>query len=201
MLDADARIRGVAQNGLPSRRIATTWSRVVVHPGVSRITALFALLTLAGPSGETCLTVGDEKKAYGEEIEVEEVSFQDGDHSLSGSLYRPQHTGAHPAIAMILGSDRQDRDFGGEGPVLGRHFARAGFACLFWDKPGVGRSTGDFHSQTFRDRAREALAAVRFLGGRQDIRRDRIGLWGHSQGGMVAPLAASMSPGVAFLIE
>ena len=129
------------------------------------------------------------------------MSFQDGDHSLSGSLYRPQGAGPHPAIVMILGSDRQDRDFGGAGPTLGRHFARAGFACLFWDKPGVGRSTGDFNAQSLRDRAREALAAVRFLGGRNDIRRDRIGLWGHSQGGMVAPLAASLSQEVAFLIE
>jgi alpha-beta hydrolase superfamily lysophospholipase len=102
---------------------------------------------------------------------------------------------------MILGSDRHDRDYGGVGPALGRHFARAGFACLAWDKPGVGKSTGDYNTQTLRDRAEEALAAVRFLRSRNEIRADRIGLWGHSQGGMVAPLAASLSDEVAFLIE
>src|SRR4051812_29740928 len=98
-------------------------------------------------SGEAHLTfaAGAGKR---EETVVEEVSFRDGHHTLAGSLYRPAGLGPHPAIAMILGSDRQDRDFGGAGPVLGRHFARAGFACLFWDKPGVGRSTGDFNTQS-----------------------------------------------------
>jgi pimeloyl-ACP methyl ester carboxylesterase len=102
---------------------------------------------------------------------------------------------------MILGSDRHDRNYGGVGPALGGHFARAGFASLVWDKPGVGRSSGDYNDQSLRDRADEALAAVRFLRGRDDIKRDMIGLWGHSQGGMVAPLAASLSPEIAFLIE
>lgn len=171
------------------------------HTGISGITGFLALLTLAVVSGERCLTVVDEKEAHREEIVVEEVSFQDANHTLSGTLYCPRCVGPHPAIVMILGSDRQDRDFGGAGPALGRHFARAGFACLFWDKPGVGRSTGDFNVQSLRDRAQEALAAVRFLATRKDIQSDRIGLWGHSQGGMVAPLAVSMSQGVAFLVE
>jgi pimeloyl-ACP methyl ester carboxylesterase len=102
---------------------------------------------------------------------------------------------------MILGSEGHDRDYGGVGPALGRHFARAGFACLTWDRPGVGQSTGDYNKQTFRDRADEALAAVGLLRGRKEIRPDQIGLWGHSQGGMIAPLAASLSDQVAFLIE
>ncbi len=102
---------------------------------------------------------------------------------------------------MILGSDRHDRDYGGTVPALARHFARAGFACLSWDKPGVGKSTGDYMTQTLRDRADEALAAVRYVRGRKEIRGDRIGLWGHSQGGMVAPLAASLSDDVAFVID
>ena len=71
--------------------------------------------------------------------------------------------------------------------------------------PGTSRasvkSTGDYNPQTFRDRADEALAAVRFLRGRSEVRKDRVGLWGHSQGGTVAPLAASLSGEVAFLIE
>jgi hypothetical protein len=84
---------------------------------------------------------------------------------------------------------------------VGNHFAQHGFACLAWDKPGVGQSTGDFNAQTFQDRAEEANAAIEFLRGRNDIRSDRIGVWGHSQGGMVAPLAASLCDKVAFLIE
>ena len=136
-----------------------------------------------------------------EPVTVEEVSFRHGTDILSGSLYRPGGTGPYPAIVMILGSEGHDRDYGGVGPALGRHFARAGFACLTWDRPGVGRSTGDYHKQTFRVCAIEALLAVQFLRHREGIRRDQIGLWGHSQGGMIAPLAASISDDVAFLIE
>src|SRR5262249_1477770 len=109
--------------------------------------------------------------------------------------------GPYPAIAFVLGSGPADRAYYGMAPHLWRHFARRGFACLSWDKPGVGKSTGDFNAQSFRDRADEALSAVRFLRGRAGGWKDRVGLWGHSQGGAVAPLAASLSGEVAFLIE
>lgn len=136
-----------------------------------------------------------------ERVTVEEVSFRHGKDSLSGSLYLPRGKGPHPAVVMVLGSGSQDRNYGGAGSALAGHFARAGFACLAYDKPGCGKSSGDFQGQTFRDRADEALAAIRFLRDRKDIVPDRIGLWGHSQGGMVAPLAASLSGDVAFVIE
>ena len=136
-----------------------------------------------------------------EPVTVEEVSFRNGSDILTGSLYRPGGAGPYPAVVMILGSEGHDRDYGGVGPALGRHFARSGFACLSWDRPGIGRSTGDYNKQTFRDRADEALAAVRLLRERKEIRRDQVGVWGHSQGGMIAPLAASLSDHVAFLIE
>jgi pimeloyl-ACP methyl ester carboxylesterase len=106
---------------------------------------------------------------------VEDVHFRHGDDLLAGSLFRPEAPGPHPAVALVLGSGAQDRAYGGTGTALGRHFARHGFACLAWDKPGVGQSTGDYTAQTFRDRADEALAAVHFLRERADVfpRRDR----------------------------
>jgi uncharacterized protein len=132
---------------------------------------------------------------------VEEVRFRHGDDVLAGSLYRPSLDGRHPAVALILGSGEHNRDYGGVGSALGRYFADKGIVCLTWDKPGFGKSTGDFNTQSFPDRAAEALAAVRFLRLRQEVRADAVGLWGHSQGGMVVPLAASLSPDVAFVIE
>lgn len=135
------------------------------------------------------------------EVIVEAVHFQHGSDLLAGSLYRPGLPGRHPAVALVLGSGSQDRGYGGMGPALGRHFARHGILCLTWDKPGVGQSTGDFNAQTFQDRAEEALAAVRFLRERPDAHADQVGLWGHSQGGMVVPLAAALAPDVAFVIE
>jgi pimeloyl-ACP methyl ester carboxylesterase len=131
---------------------------------------------------------------------IEEVRFRCGVNTLAGVLVLPARTGPFPAIAFVLGSGPADRTYYGMAPYLWRHFARDGFACLAWDKPGVGKSSGDYNAQTFRDRADEALAAVGYLRGRPDIVKDRVGLWGHSQGGAVAPLAASLSADVAFLI-
>jgi pimeloyl-ACP methyl ester carboxylesterase len=131
----------------------------------------------------------------------EEVRFRCGDNVLAGVLILPRTTGPHPAVAFAYGSGQADRTYFGTGPQLWEYFARHGFACLAWDKPGVGQSTGDYQTQTFPDRAEEALVAVRFLQGRPDVRRGQVGLWGHSQGGTVAPLAASLSPDVAFVIE
>jgi pimeloyl-ACP methyl ester carboxylesterase len=136
-----------------------------------------------------------------QEVIVEEIQFRHQDHVLAGSLYRPNRAGRRPAVALVFGSGAQDRRYGGTGPALGRHFARHGFVCLAWDKPGVGKSTGDFNAQTFQDRAGETLAAVRFLRERPEVRADAVGLWGHSQGGMVVPLAASLSKDVSFAIQ
>jgi pimeloyl-ACP methyl ester carboxylesterase len=159
------------------------------------------LASLSGCGRRTAEGQHAEQPAPGRDPVAEEVHFRHADDLLAGTLYRPGLPGPHPAIALVLGSGEHDRNYGGIGPALGRHFARNGFACLVWDKPGVGRSTGDLNTQTFPDRAEESLAAVRFLRGRPEIRADQVGLWGHSQGGAVVPLAASLSADVAFLIQ
>jgi pimeloyl-ACP methyl ester carboxylesterase len=162
------------------------------------LVAFFPLANVvAGLGSESNL----QKDARLPEVSREEVNFRHGKNLLAGTLYKAASKGPHPAIALVLGSGAQDRNYGGTGPALGNHFARHGFACLTWDKPGVGRSTGDFNAQSLRDRAEETLAAVSFLRARADICSERVGLWGHSQGGMVAPLAASLSEKIAFLID
>jgi pimeloyl-ACP methyl ester carboxylesterase len=161
----------------------------------------FVTSSLCGCGGQTAGEPKPEEHAPDQGVTVEEIQFRHGDNLLAGSLHRPGRPGRFPAVALVLGSGAKDRAYGGAGPALGRHFAGSGFVCLAWDKPGVGQSTGDFNAQTFRDRAEESLAAVRFLRQRADVRPDQVGLWGHSQGGMVAPLAASLSDQVAFVIE
>jgi pimeloyl-ACP methyl ester carboxylesterase len=134
-------------------------------------------------------------------VRTEEINFRCGQNRLSGVLVLPEAPGTHPALALVAGSGPADRTYYGVGPHLWRHFASRGIVCLAWDKPGTGKSTGDYNDQSFPDRAEETLAAVRYLRGRPEVRKDAVGLWGHSQGGTVAPLAASMSADVAFVIE
>jgi pimeloyl-ACP methyl ester carboxylesterase len=161
----------------------------------------FVMGALCGCGRRTAEEPHSEQPARKQGVVVEDINFRHGDNLLAGSLYRPGRPGRYPAVALVFGSGAQDRNYGGAGAALGRHFASHGFICLAWDKPGVGKSTGNFNAQTFQDRAEESLAAVRFLCERPEVRSDQVGLWGHSQGGMVAPLAASLSDQVAFVIE
>jgi pimeloyl-ACP methyl ester carboxylesterase len=96
---------------------------------------------------------------------------------------------------LVTGSGPQDRDesVAGHRPfyVLADALTRRGIAVLRADDRGTARSTGDFSTATSEDFATDALAGVRFLAARTDIRRDAIGLAGHSEGALVAPLAAA----------
>jgi pimeloyl-ACP methyl ester carboxylesterase len=129
----------------------------------------------------------------------EEIRFQNGSVSLAGTLVTPLAGGPHPAIVLVHGSGPQGRaDW--HYRSLGDFFARHGIAALVYDKRGVGGSTGDHEAATFDDLAGDAASAVRFLAARKEIDRRRIGMLGSSQGGWLAPLAASRAGGVAFLI-
>lgn len=134
----------------------------------------------------------------------EEVSYTNGDIKLAGTLTIPEGTGPFPAALLITGSGPQDRDEAllGHKPflVIADHLTRNGIAVLRVDDRGIGGSTGSVDASTTADFAQDALAGVRFLKKHAKIAPDRIGLIGHSEGGVVAPLAASQSSDVAFII-
>jgi uncharacterized protein len=127
-----------------------------------------------------------------------EVVFEHGPAHLAGALALPPTPGPHPALVFVHGSGPADRDHGVI-PLLRDRFTEQGIAVLAYDKPGVGGSTGAWASQSLDDRAEEALAAARFLRGRPEIDPRAVGLLGGSQGGWVAPMAATMGE-VAFVI-
>jgi pimeloyl-ACP methyl ester carboxylesterase len=129
-----------------------------------------------------------------------EIRFSNGPTRLAGTLWLPEGNGLHPSIVMIQGSGASDRESGGYFTPIRQHLVREGVAVLGYDKPGCGASSGDWRDQTFRDRAAEALAALRMLREYDGIDARRTGLYGHSQGGWVVPLAASLSSDVAFII-
>lgn len=136
----------------------------------------------------------------------EQVTYPNnaGGVRLAGTFTKPGGGGPFPAVLLITGSGPQDRDetLMGHKPflVLADHLTRKGVAVLRLDDRGVGGSTGKLADATIDDLAADVLAGVAYLKGRADVRPDRIGLIGHSQGGMVAPLAASRSKDVAFIV-
>lgn len=127
----------------------------------------------------------------------EAVRFSNGESSLGGTLLKPLGPGPHPALVMIHGSGPVTRD--AQIPYADV-FVRNGVAVLVHDKRGTGASTGNWARATFDDLAGDALAAVALLKARPDINPHQIGLQGNSLGGWVAPLAASRSRDVAFVI-
>jgi pimeloyl-ACP methyl ester carboxylesterase len=130
-------------------------------------------------------------------IRREEVTFKNGDVTLAGTLLLPVAKGKHPAVVYTHGGGPQSREvYWG----LGYLYAARGFVVLSYDKRGVGKSTGNWREASFEDLADDAVAAARFLQARTDVAGNRIGFWGQSQGGWIAPLAASRFPDAAFAI-
>ena len=133
--------------------------------------------------------------------ESDAVRFDNGPITLSGSLVIPEGTGPFPVAVLISGSGQQDRDESimGHKPflVLADWLARRGVATLRYDDRGVGESGGNLTGATSADFAEDALAAVVFLA--DDERFSAIGLIGHSEGGLIAPMVAAQAD-VAFTV-
>lgn len=136
---------------------------------------------------------------------VEEVEFVNpaAGITLAGTLTLPDSSDRFPALVLISGSGPQNRDelVFGHRPflVIADYLTRRGIAVLRYDDRGVGKSTGDFSTATTTDMASDAAAAVAYLKTRPEIDPGRIGLLGHSEGGIIAPIVANRG-GVAFVI-
>lgn len=124
--------------------------------------------------------------------------------SLSGTLTLPQGKGIFPVVILISGSGPQNRDeeVMGHKPflVLADNLTREGIAVLRFDDRGVASSKGDFSKATSEDFARDVEAAINYLKTRKEIDTKHLGLMGHSEGGMIAPMIAAKSDDVKFII-
>ena len=138
----------------------------------------------------------------------EEVTFENPaakDVKIAGTLTLPKGNGPFPAVVMITGSGPQDRDEAimGHKPflVIADYLTRKGIAVLRCDDRGVGKSTGTQKGATSADFATDAFAGVKYLQGRKEIDGKRIGLAGHSEGGLIAPMVAADHPDdVGFIV-
>ncbi|MBM4052309.1 MAG: alpha/beta hydrolase [Planctomycetes bacterium] len=124
--------------------------------------------------------------------------------TLAGTLTMPESTSPAPAVILITGSGPQDRDetLMGHKPflVIADALTRAGVAVLRLDDRGVGGSTGSLETATTVDLARDTAAAIDWLSTQPGIDAKRIGLVGHSEGGMIAPMLATSRDDVAFMV-
>jgi fermentation-respiration switch protein FrsA (DUF1100 family) len=136
----------------------------------------------------------------------EEVTFPNSNAgiNLAGTLTLPSQEGKYPAVILITGSGPQNRDeeLMGHKPflVLSDYLTRQGIAVLRYDDRGVSQSKGDFKSATTVEFASDVESAISYLKTRNEILSKKIGLVGHSEGGIIAPLVAAHSKDVNFIV-
>jgi pimeloyl-ACP methyl ester carboxylesterase len=138
----------------------------------------------------------------------EDVVFNNpkGRNKLAGTLTMPRNGKPSKVIVLISGSGAQDRNSLLLGTdhrpflVWSDWLTRQGIAVLRYDDRGVGKSTGNFNLATTADFADDAEAAVKYISSRADLKGVAIGLLGHSEGGMIAPMVATRNPSVAFMV-
>ncbi|MDY0201631.1 MAG: alpha/beta hydrolase [Bacteroidales bacterium] len=136
----------------------------------------------------------------------EDVIFQNtkANISLAGTLTLPKKEGKYPVVILITGSGPQDRneELLGHKPflVISDYLTRNGIGVLRYDDRGVGESTGDFSTATSADFATDVESAIAYLKTRKEVNKKKIGLIGHSEGGIIAPMVASKSKDVSFIV-
>ena len=145
------------------------------------------------------------KKPYPYKKQSVSYKSEDGTVNLAGTLTYPESEGPHPAVYLIPGGSPFDRD-----QTLGLHksflvwadfLTREGFAVLRMDDRGTGESSGSKMSSGLEDLIGDVMEGIGFLKEHQNIDATRIGIIGHSQGGILAPFVAAreaMSAGVLF---
>ena len=137
---------------------------------------------------------------------VEEVTFNNtkDNISLAGTLTYPNTTGKFPVVILISGSGPQDRneELFKHKPfaVIADDLTKRGIAVLRYDDRGVGKSTGDFQNSSTEDFANDVRSAIEFLKTRPEIDQNKLGLIGHSEGGMIAPMVAANNIAVKFIV-
>ncbi len=166
------------------------------------LTAILILCSSAALAGEKKSQEPQRPFPY-DEVEVTYESA-DGAVQLAGTLTLPRSEGPFPTVYLIPGGTPFDRDQDMMGHktflVLSDHLTRHGFAVLRMDDRGIGGSTGKKMTSSLDDITNDVIQGLEYLAAREDIDADRIGVVGHSAGGMIAPSVASRHPGVSFVV-
>jgi uncharacterized protein len=138
---------------------------------------------------------------------VDSVEYDNSDKSvhLGATFTYPKSGGPFITLLMITGSGLQDRDetIFNHHPfaVIADHLTKKGYAVLRVDDRNMGKSKGDIKNATSADFANDVLAGFNYLLQRKEVNKNKIGLIGHSEGGLIAPLVYTKEPRVAFIIS
>ena len=137
---------------------------------------------------------------------TEDLTFENKKEgiTLAGTLTLPSEKGKHPVVVLISGSGAQDRneELMGHKPflIIADHLTRNGIGVLRFDDRGTAESGGNFETATTENFANDVEAAVEYLRRRKDINRKKIGLIGHSEGGVIAPMVALRNKHVSYIV-
>jgi hypothetical protein len=185
-LSEDKFFFGGAVAGSPSPDVAT-WSFARNQKG--EVTA--SIVRLKGQPDQT----GARTELY----KQERLTIRHGNISLAATLVLPGTKGRHTAVVFVPGSQALSRDESAPFREFDALISN-GIGILIYDKRGTGESNGNWQQESFEGLADDALAGVALLKRRRDINPQQIGVWGFSQGANIAPLAASHSRSIAFVI-
>lgn len=137
----------------------------------------------------------------------ERIHYYNGDSSIhfGATITIPKNAKNCPAVVIISGTGQQDRDGTMAGhpmfAVIADSLTREGIIVLRVDDRGKDETTGDYYTTTTRGFAEDALCGINYLLSRKEVNPDKTGLIGHSEGGIAACIAASVSQKVRFLIS
>lgn len=190
-------VSGVYQGALNAAKTAITgsWTQSGVEQQLvfHRSDQLLELLRPQNPA-----------KPYPYKEEEVSIANDQANLTLAGTLTLPRGPGPFPAAVLLSDSGPHDRDesIAGHRPflVLADHLTRKGVAVLRFDKRGIGKSNGDYANATTEDFANDAEAALAYLKTRKEIDSKKTGLIGHSEGGIIAPMVATHSQSVAWIV-
>jgi len=144
--------------------------------------------------------------------QVKEVEYWNADKSIhyGATLTWPAEDPANPrkkgfpAVLLVTGSGPQDRDetMAGHKPfaVIADNLTKRGFLVMRVDDRGVGKTTGDFNQATTLDFAKDVEAGLDFLEAQPEVQKQNIGLIGHSEGALIAPMVADERKEVKFIV-
>jgi len=129
-----------------------------------------------------------------------QLSFMSGGNQLQGEIYLPEGQAPFPAVIFVAGDGDIPRDAHGYYKPYIKLFNELGYAAVSWDKPGVGKSTGQWLKQSMDDREEEVRAAILELRQNPNIKAGNIGLIGFSQAGWVMPGVLGADDRLSFMV-